>query len=58
LKIFSILCFITALLIIFHHYLDHPELKGWRRFIQFKDINNHETAIMFLLGLGIGSMLF
>ena len=46
--------------IILHHYqihYDDNELNEFERFVQFDDINNHETWALFFLGISIGMKL-
>jgi len=40
-----------------HHYWKHKELKGWRRIVQWKDIDNHETFALFCFGAALGGFL-
>jgi len=47
----------VAVGIVAHHWVIHPELKGRARLLQWGDINNHETLIMFFIGMGIGMMI-
>jgi uncharacterized membrane protein required for colicin V production len=56
LNLLSLASFACAFLVALHHYFKHPELEGWRRWIQLKDIDNHETVVIFLIGLGIGAL--
>jgi len=52
--------FYISLLLILHHYIKHKNDKNknlFNKFFQIEDINNHETWILFLLGLGIGIKL-
>jgi len=56
-KYLKILPFIISFLIIIHHYLKHKndnELNNYEKFIQIKDIDNHETWMLFFIGIGIG----
>ena len=49
--------FLFVIIIIFHHYIKHSQDKNLslsEKFFQYKDINNHETWALFLLGIGIG----
>ena len=52
--------FYIAILIILHHVIKHMndrELNNIDKFIQLKDINNHETWALFFFGIGIGMRL-
>lgn len=54
------LCFLFIFLafgIIIHHYFKHKNDDGLdilSKFVQWKDINNHETLALFFLGIGVG----
>jgi len=53
-----ILAFAGAFLVILHHWFKHRhDLKGWRRWFQLRDVDNHETIALFLMGVGVGSLL-
>jgi len=52
--------FIFAVLIIIHHYIKHRDDKDMTlidKFVQYKDINNHETWALFFIGISIGLYL-
>jgi hypothetical protein len=52
--------FYIGILIILHHYKKHRKDKGFSildKFVQIKDINNHETWALFFFGIGIGMKL-
>ena len=52
--------FYIGILIILHHYNKHRKEKGFSildKFVQIKDINNHETWALFFFGIGIGMRL-
>ena len=52
--------FYIGILIILHHVIKHMnnrELNNMDKFIQIKDINNHETWALFFFGIGIGMRL-
>ena len=53
------LYFIIGILIIIHHYFKHQnDFKDMiSKFIQYKDINNHETWALFSFGIGLGALL-
>ena len=49
--------FIIALLIIVHHFYIHKDdnhLNDIEKWIQYDDINNHETWWIFFVGIGVG----
>ncbi len=49
--------FCIGIFIILHHYLKHKNYKTYSfldKFLQFTDINNHETWALFFFGIGIG----
>ena len=49
--------FFISSVIILHHYKKHfndTELTLIEKFVQFDDINNHETWALFFLGISIG----
>lgn len=49
--------FYIAILIILHHYKKHRNDKDkstFDKFLQIKDIDNHETWALFFIGIGIG----
>lgn len=49
--------FLISILIILHHYHKHrnnPNFTTLDKFVQIKDIDNHETWALFFLGIGIG----
>jgi len=51
-----ILALVGAFLVILHHRIKHHhDLKGWRRWFQIKDADNHETLALFLLGVAVGA---
>tara|TARA_B110000967_G_scaffold208655_2_gene261610 strand:- start:52 stop:231 length:180 start_codon:yes stop_codon:yes gene_type:complete len=52
--------FIFSILIILHHYQKHKnnsEFSILDKFVQIRDIDNHETLALFFLGVGIGMRL-
>lgn len=52
--------FYISILIILHHFFKHRNDKHLGladKFVQIKDINNHETWALFFLGIGIGMMV-
>ncbi len=52
--------FVICLLIVLHHYYKHKDDANFSlldKFVQFNDINNHETWALFFLGIGIGMCL-
>ena len=52
--------FMIALGIVIHHYIKHSQdtkLTTFEKFIQYDDINNHETWALFCIGIGIGILL-
>lgn len=46
-----------ALLLIFHHICIHPEYDFPDRAFQISDVSNHETWVVALLALGVGTCL-
>jgi hypothetical protein len=53
-----IIPFLAAFLVILHHRVKHRhDLRGWRRWFQIKDADNHETVALTLMGVGIGMVL-
>lgn len=48
---------ISALLLMLHHIYIHPEYKFPDRAFQVSDVSNHETWIVALLALAIGTTL-
>lgn len=54
------LCFLFFFIgfgIIIHHYFKHKndtDLDLLSKFVQWKDINNHETVALFFLGISVG----
>jgi hypothetical protein len=46
---------ILALLLLIHHIYIHGDKSGIDRIFQFDDVNNHETVILFLVGMHLGS---
>ena len=52
-----LLFFFITIGIIIHHYFKHKndtDLDILSKFVQWEDINNHETVALFFLGIGIG----
>lgn len=51
--------FYIGILIILHHYYTKKdkELDTVDKFVQIKDIDNHETWALFFFGIGIGMRL-
>ena len=47
----DLLPFISSFVILLHHRVKH----GY--WIDFEDVNNHETVALFLLGIGIGMFI-
>ena len=47
---------IISLLIVIHHFYKHENdnIPNLSKFIQYKDINNHETWALFSFGIAIG----
>ena len=48
---------IISCVIILHHYKKHyndPKLTLLEKFVQFSDIDNHETWVLFFFGIAIG----
>jgi len=51
----AIAAFTLAVILIIHHRIKHHHnLKGWRRWFQLRDVDNHETFIIGLIGFGAG----
>lgn len=48
---------IAALVVAFHHFTVHPELQGWRRWMQLKDLDDHEDVVLAFLCLAAGIFL-
>ena len=50
---------IISLIIIIHHFHKHENdnVSHLSKFIQFKDIDNHETWALFFFGIAIGTYL-
>ena len=48
--------YLLSIIIIIHHYIiHHSDKKSFtNKLFQFEDINNHETWVLFLIGIGIG----
>ena len=49
-----------GILIILHHYIKHKNDKGhsiFNKFVNIRDIDNHETWALFFFGIGIGMRL-
>ena len=46
------LSFISALIIILHHWAIHPELTGLNRFVQVSDIDSHEVWALGFIAFG------
>jgi hypothetical protein len=54
---YKVIPFFLSILLLLHHYHKHKNDKKKSFFdkcFQINDINNHETWILFLIGLGIG----
>lgn len=52
-----LLFFLITICIIIHHYFKHKndtDLDLLSKFVQWEDINNHETVALFFFGIGIG----
>ena len=52
-----IIPFLISCAIVLHHYKNHyndDRLTLIEKFVQFDDINNHETWALFFLGISIG----
>tara|TARA_B100000123_G_scaffold271772_1_gene252449 strand:- start:346 stop:537 length:192 start_codon:yes stop_codon:yes gene_type:complete len=53
----KIIPFFISFFLLIHHYYKHKndsDLNFRQKIFQIEDIDNHETWILFLLGLGIG----
>lgn len=51
---------VLAAVIVLHHYKKHyndTKLTELEKFVQWGDINNHETWALFFLGIGLGMKL-
>lgn len=48
--------YFISILIIFHHYLEHynDNKSFFNKVFQVSDIKNHETWVLFFIGMGIG----
>ena len=54
---FVYLPFVIAIIVIVHHYFIHRKdihLSTLDKWVQYNDINNHETWALFFIGIGIG----
>jgi len=53
--------FIIVVIIMIHHYYKHKndkQLTFFEKFFQISDIKNHESWILFFIGISIGMNLF
>jgi hypothetical protein len=50
----AIICLLLAVVLVLHHWVIHPELKGLNRLFQTKDVANHETWEVALVATGVG----
>ena len=49
--------FFLILLLVFHHYYKHSNDSNkttMEKFFQYSDVDNHETWIIFLIGILVG----
>lgn len=49
--------FILALAVVCHHWWIHPELRGWRRWAQLKDLDDHEDVWLALICVAAGILI-
>lgn len=47
----------AVLTVLHHRWKHHHDLKGWKKYFQLKDVDNHETLVILLLGLAAGRAL-
>ena len=53
----SIISFFIALLIVVHHYISHRNdcnMSFQDKIFQLSDIQNHETWVLFFIGIAVG----
>ena len=56
----TIIPFVMLFFIVFHHFIKHrndKKLNFYQKIFQYSDINNHESFVLFFLGMGIGMVI-